>query len=129
MNALLKPGAGPTVELAMGDPALDDLVGNSNKGRGPIKLNVDKDLFGGEGHFFQAALIHEAAHWASTQSMTLGRWFRGVPVDSNTLATRAFRLDLTRDKNGLTGDFDGTEGHAAEILQFGDILTITMDEE
>jgi RHS repeat-associated protein len=128
LNNLLKPGVGPTVQLAKGDSSLSGLVGDSNKGRGPLKLNLDLDLFGGKSELFQAGVLHEAAHFAR-QHRTFGLSLKnafGVPVDESTLAIREAALGGLPSLTAFIARGDKIEGHAAEILQFGDILTLSL---
>ena len=128
LQQLLTPGRDPTVQLSKGNPALEGRVGQT-KG-GDIKLNASLDLWGNGGKLGQAGMLHESAHWARGErslGLSLKNFF-GVPMDSQTRAIREQRLNdpTIPEAARFLASWDAPEGQAAEILQFGDILTLTL---
>lgn len=131
LSKSLKRGIGPVVQLATGDPGLRGLVGDSNHGNGPVKLNLGSDLFGGDARLFQAGLLHEFAHYSRGHTSLLRSLkldFGRQPFDDETEPIRADRLARTSGPARNIAVHDLREGQAAEILQFGDILTLSMTD-
>jgi RHS repeat-associated protein len=125
LNVELTPGHGITFDLTRSMPK-PGVLGYYLDGRG--WLNLGFDLFGGGGRLFMAGLIHESAHWgldARSFWKDLGHGF-DVGLDPQTTAIRNRTLSSFPLNVAFEASSDSKEGHAAEILQFGDILTLLL---
>jgi len=131
LNELLRPKHGGTVLLSSGD---DPDLGIGTMGRtvraGLIKINMGFspfDVKDSKGTLFQALLLHEGAHSARYARSWWAELWGSVRVPPVVAIRRDYWKENIKDGHAYLlafGTGHGAEGHCAEVLQFGDILTL-----
>ena len=136
LDKMLSRGQGPAVKLSSNaDPFFhgrESALGRVSGGE--FKLNLSQNLFAFKDEkrgvtLFQATLLHESAHWAREESGLKGGSGPAGPLGDWVRDRRQAALErvypISRDA-AVFASGDPIEGQAAEIYQWGDILTLRI---